>query len=126
MFWQGLIFWYDNYGLWPWQAKPRPIKHTAQISIYSHRNSPALTDNMYTWGPLGIGQGSGPLATSEFEIQFALSKLTKRSDKLFKFFQTSHSLRPIFYHSISPNRSSYSISNYDFCVAKRNSLFCLR
>ena len=24
MFWQGLIFWYDNYGLWPWQAKPRP------------------------------------------------------------------------------------------------------
>ena len=25
MFWQGLILWYDNYGLWPWQAKPRPI-----------------------------------------------------------------------------------------------------
>ena len=24
MFWQGLILWYDNYGLWPWQAKPRP------------------------------------------------------------------------------------------------------
>ena len=24
MFWQGLSFWYDNYGLWPWQAKPRP------------------------------------------------------------------------------------------------------
>ena len=24
MLWQGLIFWYDNYGLWPWQAKPRP------------------------------------------------------------------------------------------------------
>ena len=21
----GLIFWYDNYGLWPWQAKLRPI-----------------------------------------------------------------------------------------------------
>ena len=20
----GVDFWYDNYGLWPWQAKPRP------------------------------------------------------------------------------------------------------
>ena len=20
----GVNFWYDNYGLWPWQAKPRP------------------------------------------------------------------------------------------------------
>ena len=29
MFWQGLIFWYDNYGLWPWLAKPRP-KTTVQ------------------------------------------------------------------------------------------------
>ena len=24
IFWQGLIFWFDNYDLWPWQAKPRP------------------------------------------------------------------------------------------------------
>ena len=23
-FFRGLSFWYDNYGLWPWQAKPRP------------------------------------------------------------------------------------------------------
>ena len=30
-------------------------KNTAQISIYSHRNSPELTDDMYLWGPLGIG-----------------------------------------------------------------------
>ena len=28
-------------------------KNTAQISIYSHRNSPVLMT--YTWGPLGIG-----------------------------------------------------------------------
>ena len=26
---------------------------------------------------------AGPIATSEFEIPYALSKLTKRSDKLF-------------------------------------------
>ena len=30
MFWQGLIFWYDNHGLWPWQAKPRPKIFTLQ------------------------------------------------------------------------------------------------
>ena len=30
MFWQGLSFWYDNYGLWPWQAKPRPISFLGQ------------------------------------------------------------------------------------------------
>ena len=33
----------------------RKKKNTAQISIYSHWNGLALTDNMYTWGPLGIG-----------------------------------------------------------------------
>ena len=33
MFWQGLIFWYDNYGLWPWQAKPRPKKEEASWKI---------------------------------------------------------------------------------------------
>ena len=23
-------FWYDNYGLWPWQAKPRPKMNPSQ------------------------------------------------------------------------------------------------
>ena len=35
MFWQGLILWYDNYGLWPWQAKPRP-KTVWNIIILHH------------------------------------------------------------------------------------------
>ena len=30
-------------------------KNTAQICVYSHRNSPVLTDDMYMWSPLGIG-----------------------------------------------------------------------
>ena len=34
------------------KALTERIKYTAQISIYSHRNSPALTDDMYMWGPL--------------------------------------------------------------------------
>ena len=39
-FWQELIFWYDNYGLWPWQAKPRPktkvnkVQHLFCINSY--------------------------------------------------------------------------------------------
>ena len=32
----------------------RKNKNTAQFSIYSHWNCHVLTDNMYTWGPLGI------------------------------------------------------------------------
>ena len=33
MFWQGLILWYDNYGLWPWQAKqPRPKTTEAKLT----------------------------------------------------------------------------------------------
>ena len=38
---------------------------------------------------------AAPIATSEFVICYALSKLTKRSDK-FICFPTSHSLRTIF------------------------------
>ena len=42
MFWQGLIFWYDNYGLWPWQAKPRPkiinkVRRTKLMGLKSIR-----------------------------------------------------------------------------------------
>ena len=36
MFWQGLIFWYDNYGLWPWQAKPRPKRTRFQFQLPRH------------------------------------------------------------------------------------------
>ena len=36
MFWQGLILWYDNYGLWPWQAKPRPKTTEANLTKF-HR-----------------------------------------------------------------------------------------
>ena len=50
---------------------------------------------------------AGPIATSEFEICYALSKLTKQSDKLFECFKTSHSLQTIFNHSVIPNRSSF-------------------
>ena len=39
---------------------------------------------------------AAPIATSEFEIGIGLFKLTKRSDKLFKCFHTSRSLRTIF------------------------------
>ena len=39
---------------------------------------------------------AAPIATSEFEIGYGLFKLTKRSDKLFKCFHTSRSLRTIF------------------------------
>ena len=39
---------------------------------------------------------AAPIATSEFEIRYGLFKLTKRSDKLFKCFHTSRSLRTIF------------------------------
>ena len=43
MFWQGLSFWYDNYGLWPWQAKPRPktekgLPLQAIISMMNNHN----------------------------------------------------------------------------------------
>ena len=43
---------------------------------------------------------AAPIATSEFEIGYGLFKLTKRSDKLFKCFHTSRSLRTIFCLSI--------------------------
>ena len=33
MFWQGLILWYDNYGLWPWQAKPRPKRGLGSVDF---------------------------------------------------------------------------------------------
>ena len=36
------------------------------------------------------------IATSEFEIRYSLSKLTKRSDKLFYCFPMSHCLGTIF------------------------------
>ena len=39
---------------------------------------------------------AAPIATSEFEMRYALFKLSKRSDKLFKCFHTSRSLRTIF------------------------------
>ena len=34
----GVDFWYDNYGLWPWQAKPRPqtTKGPAQKGMFSY------------------------------------------------------------------------------------------
>ena len=51
----------ENYSMLNFQLQwgpHRKNKITAQISIYSHRNSPALADNMYTWGPLGIGDSS--------------------------------------------------------------------
>ena len=45
----------------------------------------------------GLTKGvAAPIATSEFEIRYELFKLTKRSDKLFKCFHTSRSLRTIF------------------------------
>ena len=30
----GVDFWYDNYGLWPWQAKPRQKNQTIYTYIY--------------------------------------------------------------------------------------------
>ena len=39
---------------------------------------------------------AAPIATSEYEIRYGLFKLTKRSDKLFKCFHRSRSLRTIF------------------------------
>ena len=38
MFWQGLIFGYDNYGLWLWQSKPRAktaLYYIVVIVLYS-------------------------------------------------------------------------------------------
>ena len=50
---------------------------------------------------------AAPIATSEFEIRYALSKLTKLSDK-FICFPTSHSLCII----------RFALIVYDFCEAK--------
>ena len=36
----------------------RKNKNTSQISIYSHWNSPALTNDIYTWGLPEIGDSS--------------------------------------------------------------------
>ena len=47
-----------NFQLHVQRGPHRKNKNTAQISVYSHRNSPALTNDMYTWGPLGIGDSS--------------------------------------------------------------------
>ena len=49
---------------------------------------------------------TGPIATSEIMIHYALSKLTKRSDKLFLCFHTSHILSLIF--CLSFNLSYFS------------------
>ena len=59
---------------------------------------------------------AAPLATSEFEIRYALSKLTKQSDK-FICFPTSHSLQQYFvYHSICPNCLRFLRSKAEFFV----------
>ena len=34
----GVDFWYDNYGLWPWQAKPRPKTDSVTLSARDSRN----------------------------------------------------------------------------------------
>ena len=54
---------------------------------------------------------AAPIAMSEFEIQYALSKITKLSDK-FICFPTSHSLCII----------RFALIFYDFCEAKQDSL----
>ena len=50
----------ENHSMFNFQFQQGPHrknkqKKTAQISVYSHCNSPALTNDMYTWVPLGIG-----------------------------------------------------------------------
>ena len=39
----GVDFWYDNYGLWPWQTKPRPKTNEANL-IKLHRKVKALQE----------------------------------------------------------------------------------
>ena len=53
---------------------------------------------------------AAPIATSEFVIRYALFKLTKRSDKLFKCFHTSGS------RSIYPNCLQFLRSKAEFFV----------
>ena len=60
---------------------------------------------------------AAPIATFEFEIRCGLSKLTKRSDKLFKCFHTSRSFEQYFvYHSICPNCLQFLRSKAEFFV----------
>ena len=59
-----------------------------------------------------------PIAGTEFEIRYALFKLTKRSDKLFKYF---HIRLVVFkqyfvYHSICPNCLQFLRRKAEFLV----------
>ena len=38
----GVDFWYDSYGLWPWQAKPRPKTIPCYLVLVSARFVPFL------------------------------------------------------------------------------------
>ena len=96
-------------GLPPWR------KLASQNEKYAYRYQ-----NMTSYHGL-TKRVAAPIATSEFEIRYGLFKLTKRSDKLFKCFHTSRSLRTIFCFIIR-----FALIVYNFCEAKRNSLFRLR